>query len=1177
MSNSSNMNNVKNKEDDILLNYEKYIYEYINDSITISKLIVEILVEPYNDIKKLNNYTTNDLNIINYEFSNNIYYLLLKNYDTLVNLNSQLNNDKSSYNLFENIIKFISRKSEEDAFKQKKIKKFKFFNIIKTNNKNDLINIYLAYKFFNKLKKFIPTFGYVYLYMQIIHNKNDSYMILNKHVDHKIKINNNKQDGKLNPNDNLSYYVIDENYSNFDLSYKEIIDFDNILKKLAEIDINKLNDKNNLLEYTDIIYLNVIIQIYSIIIFIKKYIIYNNYNEDDIQLILNFNIHNIYLMKINNKYEYNMPIYTYKNDRNNKKEYIKQYYKTKYIIYIPIIANDILRYNDGNESDSQNKKNIYTLNNFIINFVTKFNENVNNNNMDKNIYITNLCKILKNNNDNNLINKNEDNIELTKQRNMQVVNDIKNDKNINNNSIEKYNDIYSYENYIYKYMDKIPIFKKYNIFTIKNLNKIAKNDNNFLKYNFNYEVSQILITYQKDISYGNKPSLLDNLNIFNNIKNFLSDDYNKKYNLNTNNLKYLLTSKNKNKENIEIRDYKNYKILKLDFMNVITTNSNDPKINYELIKNVYLGFKYFNDLKKYFPTFGYVYCYMKCTNIINNLKDNFNNWCYKTDNTKNLVPYFITDNYIEKYININNKEYNNGNIYYYDIIRKYTEFIDKDMKILNNINLVIILQLISIFNYIRIYILKKVNENDKNLILNFNINIYYFNFEENNKYEIPILNNNGEYIKKLKTNYIVYIPILNFLENNVDIYYNLSEFIDECNKITNEDINNLLASVEMSDLGDPHKKDLSEIYNKSHNNLLNKYYYNLSLEEDYKKDNEDKSYGIFENKKSIFNNFFGKYANNDIENEYIIDIKLTKFVSEYCLNDLKYMNNFNSAKKKVLEEVFIKLINKKINKLNGEMKNEKINLLTIYNKYVKFIDTLVKAKCLDYKVKLYDIFKFKINLAEKIYKSNMDNNQKDNMFYTIEESYKNLPNSNLFLNFIFKTPIIDIIINAFIFYLFIYSVFYLFYFINSNGINIIEKSILKNYITIENLEDVKKILNYSIKIVPNLVTNYKSNIIVNLYIKLYENNFINIPLIFDKFKFILPIVLSILFGLNITNFYSSIIFNNIINAINNKLFGNIFLRFKINNLLSPNFPSMIYFMWEQISSNDDKNKIINEN
>ena len=61
-----------------------------------------------------------------------------------------------------------------------------------------------------------------------------------------------------------------------------------------------------------------------------------------------------------------------------------------------------------------------------------------------------------------------------------------------------------FEKYIYKYINEIPIYEKYNIFTIQELNEISMNDNNNLKYNFSYIIFQILITYQKDSSYNNK-------------------------------------------------------------------------------------------------------------------------------------------------------------------------------------------------------------------------------------------------------------------------------------------------------------------------------------------------------------------------------------------------------------------------------------------------------------------------------------------------------------------------------------------------------------------------------------------------------------------------------------------------------------------------------------------------
>ena len=748
-----------------------------------------------------------------------------------------------------------------------------------------------------------------------------------------------------------------------------------------------------------------------------------------------------------------------------------------------------------------------------------------------------------------------------------------NTENANNEEIN--HNIVLYENYIYNYMDKTPTFENYLIFTIQKLNDIAGIDNNILNYEFSYQISQILITYQKDLRYGKKSFIFDNLNIVNNIKKFLSNDYNIKYNLNTNNLKYFLSNI---KNNIQ---YNKFKILNFGFINVITINSNDPEMNYELIKNTYLGFKFFNDLKKYFPSFEYIYCYMKCTKIDNDNFDN-KNWCNKTDNINNLVPYVITDIFLYNktihHQNLNLFENDlkilhpkNLNLFqkslnfqlYYFIEYKYKNF-NKDDNFDPNDYMIgnIIIQFLNILNYIKTRILNNVNESDKNLILNFNIcEIYTYDIE----YYIPLFNNSGDIYKYFKTNKILYIPIIfnnvnntqckninYFLNNFLNKFENIQDFFDSLNKKYN-DPNNIYHFIE------------NYKPNKLSNNLLNKYYYNLLI----KNKNNDKKYelkDIFEKKYSI-SNILSYFLNNNYNNT--IDIKLSKFGSEYCLNDLKYMNKseFNSAKKKELEILFNVLIDDKIKNLNNELNKNILSnndIISTYNKYTKFIDNLVKAKCLDYKIKLYDIFKLKINLSDNINNSNIEGIEKYNMIYTIEESYKNLPNSNFFLNFISKTPLIDIIINAFIYYLFIYCVFFLYSFImQNNSMMIIGKSILAYYITSKNFGMIKKSLNYGIKIASYLFNSYSGNFAVNWYRKLYQNGFINIPSsIFNKFDFILPQILKILIPLSVIPI-SFKKFNYVIDAINKKLFSNSLLRFKIGNLLSGSISSIISFMWKK--------------
>ena len=680
------------------------------------------------------------------------------------------------------------------------------------------------------------------------------------------------------------------------------------------------------------------------------------------------------------------------------------------------------------------------------------------------------------------------------------------------------------EREIYKYMNDIPIFENYNIFNIEELDKIAQENNNLLSYNFNYEVSQILITLQKDLKYRNKLSILNNLNIIDNVKKIIFD-YNK-YNLNTNNLKYFLYS-NKLINNDEYNKFSIligndiFKIIKSGFINIITTNQNDNnnyENNHKLIYSAYLGFKFFNKLKKYFPTFSYTYCYMRCTKIVDGFNNNIYNWCNKTDKNSNLVPYVMYESDLFNhniFIEFNSGIYNN------DMYKKS-----------------IITQILSIKNYL------DDDENLKNIVLNLEIKNVYIKILDKD-YKFPFYNKQGQILYYFETKYILHIPIIS-RNNNEFIFegkriYKVNDLIEEITKDSNNE--NKPESLNIIEINN-YETNLHE------NNILNKYKYNI-------------------------------IPNNKDKNDKKIDIKLTKFVSEYCLNDIKYMNNDSKnyiINKNNIEKDFIELINNKIYNLNIKIDNE--NIIKIYNKYVKFIDILVKAKCLDYRETLYKIFEFKIKLAEEIYKIDTEvigDDEKDNMIYTIEKSYKDLPNSNYFLNFISQIPLVDIIINAFIYYLFINTVILMY--INYQAVNKYNKIQKLMEISGENMnmDQIFELL-HGINYIDNLLnTYYKYNIIHTLYVKLYEYGFINIIPHFTKLMFIIPLVYKILNTClevkNNTN-RDIDIYNKMIDGINKLLFGNNFLRFKIKNLLSYNFPSMIRFLWNDYIGKTDENYII---
>ena len=695
---------------------------------------------------------------------------------------------------------------------------------------------------------------------------------------------------------------------------------------------------------------------------------------------------------------------------------------------------------------------------------------------------------------------------------------IQNNESMLNNKDKNLNEIYisiihDYEKYIYNYMDKIPILENYLIFSIEDLNNIYNENNNYLYYKFNYDVSRLLITYQKDIKYKNKISLLNKLNIVNYFKNkYIYDDF-KYYNLNTNNLKYFLRKKSLLNSNIN----KKYLILKSYFINIVTTNNSQFTDNYyKLIKNAYLGFKYLNNLKNYFPTFAYTYCLMKCTKIeIDNTND-YQNWCNKTDDTNSLVSYIITES---------TKSVDDSKIYYID------DFMEKQNN--EDIKNLIKMQINSIKNFININFKDNIEKTE--ILDNFIINDIYIK-ELDIEFKFPYYDDNINTSNFFNTKYIIFIPII----SNNNINKNLYNFLND----EKYEINNV-----------------KYIYNDNSHNLnyndLNKYRYNLESINNailIEKKNEN-SNNTYISKFINFLNNSKKYDDSDTINS--LDYKLDKFVSYYCLNDLKYIN------KEELEHVFIKFIDNKLinfNKILIKIKDDEI--IKLYNKYVKFIDILVKAKCINYKKKLYDIFEIKMELAKHIYNCNekfIKSNVKDDMIYTIEKSYNDLPNSNYFLNFLSQTSLIDIIINTYIYFLFFYTVFilYVYYTIYINNVNIV----IFNKILI--------VIKNGIYFIFNLIKS-NTNFINNFYVKLYEYGFFNILSEYKNFIFIIPIVYKIL------DIYSDVknnkivnIYNITINNIDTFLLKDKFLRFKIKNLLSYNFPSMIKFLWNNNINNVD--------
>lgn len=114
-------------------------------------------------------------------------------------------------------------------------------------------------------------------------------------------------------------------------------------------------------------------------------------------------------------------------------------------------------------------------------------------------------------------------------------------------------------------------------------------------------------------------------------------------------------------------------------------------------------------------------------------------------------------------------------------------------------------------------------------------------------------------------------------------------------------------------------------------------------------------------------------------------------IVEYCLRG----NN-----RPDINEKFIQYVKNEINWINIKIDVE--NIHTIYDRYVKLLNILGKARCIDYTVLLYDLFQLKITISELVYKN-------EDQVYTIEKLYQDIPGANKFINFISELPFREII------------------------------------------------------------------------------------------------------------------------------------------------------------------------
>ena len=489
--------------------------------------------------------------------------------------------------------------------------------------------------------------------------------------------------------------------------------------------------------------------------------------------------------------------------------------------------------------------------------------------------------------------------------------------------------------------------------------------------------------------------------------------------------------------------------------------------------------------------------------------NNIISWCDKTQYVEQLFPYVI-------------KERVKNAITLKSFLNKIKDDTNKD-EIISNL----------IFQYYNIdNLFRKFYSDIKISGLNLE-NVYIL--EDKNKIPISYYSPNSsniEIIGTLFTNFILYITkYSNFITkedidlNEFNSYNNINVFIDQISNFMGYNVNNysyIFKNIKNSNI-----------------NYYNAYQYNVD---------------------------FLKIKDINIKN-------IDKFILLFCLKDKDIISKneiYNSYDQNKLNSIFTGYMINKIYKINQSLINDKHDIIKIYNKYVKFIDVLTKANCFNFRDNLYDLFELKIKLGENILlDENITEEDKSNMIYTIDKSYNKLPYSNYILNFINYLPFGDVIIR--------YSIFYIVYFIIMYMFLIIMYINTRNSPNV-NLKSIYQKLSNVILIIKNNIKGLKEIKYYKLFCYIVKESKINYKIIIGLSGILLIIItltmgiVKKIYDMYVKGYNNEIMYNYFIQKIN-ELYNNKILKFKMENLLSSNFPSMIKIMWNgYINKYDDINE-----